>query len=69
MKLKSTQSANVDWDSEGNIIIEQWSDYLHMSVTITLTLEQIQAIENWVFKGRDEIEMAWNNGVANDPEA
>ena len=69
MNLKSIKSANVDFTSEGKIVIEQWSDDFNQPVTIYLTLEQFQAIENWVFKGKEEIEFAWNSGVENEPQA
>jgi hypothetical protein len=69
MNLKGTKSANVDWTSEGKIVIEQWSDDFDQPVTIYLTPEQFRAIENWFFNGKEEIEFAWNNGVENEPQA
>jgi hypothetical protein len=63
MNLKSTKSANVSFNSQGKIVIEQWSDDFGKPVTIYLTSNQFEVIDDWVFKNRDEIESAWNNGV------
>lgn len=69
MNLKGTKSAHVDFTSEGKIVIEQWSDDFNQPVTIYLTLEQLRAIDNWAFRGKDEIEAAWNDGVENESQA
>jgi hypothetical protein len=69
MNIKSTKSANVSVNSQGKIAIEQWSDDLNKPVTIYLTLQQFEAVDTWVFKNRAEIELAWNDGVENEPQA
>ena len=69
MNIKSTKSANVSFNNQGKIVIEQWSDDLEQPVPIYLTLDQLEAINNWVFKNRVEIELAWNDGVENEPQA
>ena len=66
MNLKGTKSANVSFNSQGKIVIEQWSDDLNQSVTIYLTYDQFSAIENLVFKNKDEIELAWNDGIEHE---
>jgi hypothetical protein len=69
MKLKSTKSVHVDLNSQGKIVIEQWSDDFNKPVTIYLTYDQFLAIESWLFKSRESIELAWNDGVENEPQA
>jgi hypothetical protein len=68
MELKGTKSAHVDLNSQGKIVIEQWSDDFDQPVMIYLTLDQFEAIGNWVFKNRGEIELAWNDGVEDEPQ-
>jgi len=63
MELKATKSAHVDVNRNGKIVIEQWSDDFDQPVTIYLTLNQFESIENWVTQNRAEIELAWNEGV------
>jgi hypothetical protein len=69
MNLKGTKSAHVEFNSEGKIVIEQWSDDLEQPVTIYLTYDQFVAIESWLFRNREDISLAWNNGVENEPQA
>lgn len=69
MELKSTKSVHVDFNNQGKIVMEQWSDDFDQPVTIYLTSDQFAAIENWVFKNKEEIEAAWNNGVEDEPQA
>lgn len=69
MNLKGTKAATLDWTSEGKIVIKQFSDDFEQPVSIFLTLEQFRAIENWVFRAKEEIEFAWNDGVENDAQA
>lgn len=64
MELKSTKSAHVDFNSQGKIVIEQWSDDFNKPVTIYLTHDQVREIEMWAFRNKDEIAAAWNDGVA-----
>jgi hypothetical protein len=66
MKLKSTQTAKIDIEVDGTICIEQFSKAAEMPVEIYLTLEQFNSIANWIFKNKDEIELAWNGGVIDD---
>jgi hypothetical protein len=63
MNLKSTKSANVSFNNQGKIVIEQWDDNLNHPVMIFLTLDQLEAIDTWVFRNKTDIELAWNNGV------
>jgi hypothetical protein len=69
MELKGAKSAHVDLNSQGKIVIDQWSDDLEQPVTIYLTHDQFMAIESWLFKNREDIELAWNGGVENEPQA
>jgi hypothetical protein len=69
MELKGTKSAHVDLNSQGKIVIEQWSDDFDQPVTIYLTYDQFLAIESWLFKNREAIELAWNDGVEDEPQA
>jgi hypothetical protein len=66
MKLKSTETANIDIEVDGTICIEQFSRSAEMPVAIYLTLEQFAKIEHWVFKNKDQIELLWNEGVEDD---
>jgi hypothetical protein len=63
MELKGTKSVHVDFNNQGKIIIEQWSDDLNKPVTIYLTRDQLQQIDMWLFRNAEEIEAAWNDGV------
>jgi hypothetical protein len=63
MNLKSIKSANVSFNSQGKIVIEQWDDNLNHPVMIFLTLDQFEALDTWVFRNRADIELAWNSGV------
>jgi hypothetical protein len=63
MNLKSTKSANVSFNNQGKIVIEQWSDDFGKPVTIYLTADQLQQIDSWAFRNKEEIEAAWNDGV------
>jgi hypothetical protein len=63
MELKGTKSVHVDYNNQGKIVIEQWSDDFDQPVTIYLTREQLQQIDMWLFRNAEEIEAAWNDGV------
>lgn len=63
MELKSVNSANVTFDNNGMIVIEQISESLEKVVAIYLTLSQIQEIDMWAYKNKEEIEAAWNSGI------
>ena len=63
MELKATKSAHVDFNSQGKIVIEQWSDDFNQPVTIYLTIDQVRKIDMWAWRNKDEIEAAWNEGV------
>jgi hypothetical protein len=63
MELKGTKSVHVDFNNQGKIVIEQWSDDLNKPVTIYLTRDQLQQIDMWLFRNAEEIEAAWNDGV------
>ena len=66
MELKAIKATSVSITTDGKINIEQWSNLLERPVEIQLTLEQFNNIETFVFKNKDEIELAWNEGVEND---
>ena len=57
MKLKSTDEAIVEITNDGRICIQQFSNEVY------LTSDQIEGISGWVFKNRDEIKAAWNDGI------
>ena len=63
MKLKSIKSAHVDFNNQGKIVIEQWSDDFNKPVVIYLTHDQLREIEMWAFRNKEEIAAAWNDGV------
>lgn len=63
MELKATKSVHVDFNSQGKIVIEQWSDDHNKPVTIYLTRDQLQQIDMWLFRNAEEVEAAWNDGV------
>ena len=65
MKFKDVDPIEVIITTNGKIGIRQDSnDY--DSDCVFITLDQFAKIENWVFKNKDEIELAWNEGVEND---
>jgi len=66
MELKAIKATSVSITTDGKINIEQWSNLLERPVEIQLTLEQFNNIETFVFKNKDEIELAWNEGVEDD---
>ncbi len=66
MELKAIKATSVTITTDGKINIEQWSNLLERPVEIQLTLEQFNNIETFVFKNKDEIELAWNEGVEDD---
>ena len=66
MIIKGSQIINTYLDCYGLIVLEQYSTEFGMKVIISITPEQFNAIENWVFKNRDDIELAWNEGVEDD---
>jgi hypothetical protein len=68
MNLKGTKSTHIELNSEGKIVIEQWSDDLEQPVTIYLSPEQMTAINNWSFAYSEEIKLAWKHGVQNEPK-
>jgi len=62
MRLKSVESVDVYITQEGKIALEQESLEFGERVYIYLTLEQFKSLDSWVFKNKDEIELAWNEG-------
>ena len=65
MVIKDSPGVNVYFDKDGFILLRQYSEDLGTS-TISLTMEQFEKIEHWFFKNKDEIELAWNEGVEDD---
>lgn len=66
MIIKGSQIINTYLDCDGLIVLEQYSTEFGKPVTISITPEQFNIIENWVFKNKDEIELAWNDGVSDE---
>jgi hypothetical protein len=66
MIIKGSQIINTYLDCDGLIVLEQYSTEFGVKVTISITPEQFNAIENWVFKNRDEIKLTWNEGVSDE---
>jgi hypothetical protein len=65
MKLKDVDPVEVIITTNGKIGIRQDSnDY--DSDCVFITLDQFLKIENWVFKNKEEIELAWNDGLENE---
>jgi len=69
MELKGTEAVEVFITVGGKIGIRQDAIEFGEPVVVFITLDQFAAIENWVFKNKDEIDLAWNNGVEDDSEA
>lgn len=69
MKFKSIEGFSVFINTEGKIAIEQESFEFGKTVCVFLTLDQFDALSNWVFVNKDEIDLVWNDGVEDDPQA
>jgi hypothetical protein len=63
MVLKGVKGVHVSMTDIGTIAIEQWDELSDCPIVVYLTHEQFNAIENWVFKQKEEIQLAWNGGV------
>jgi len=63
MKLKGTQSVEVDFTAAGTIVLEQFCEDMGEFVFIYITLDQFRRIQKWVIDGEVEINSAWNDGV------
>ena len=68
MIIKESLGINIYFDKKGFVILRQYSEAFGTS-TICLTMDQLEKIEHWFFKNKDEIELAWNEGVEDDSEA
>jgi hypothetical protein len=66
MIIKGSQSIDASFDGNGYILLEQYSIEFGKTVTILITLEQYNNIENFVFRNKDELELLWNDGVKDD---
>lgn len=66
MELKGIEAVEVFITVGGKIGIRQDAIEFGEPVCIFLTLDQFSRIENWVFKNKDEIELAWNEGVEDE---
>ena len=69
MELKGTEAVEVFITVGGKIGIRQDAIEFGEPVCVFITLDQFATIENWVFKNKDEIDLAWNNGVEDDSKA
>lgn len=69
MILKPSLAVNASYDDNGYICIEQYSTEFGKLVTIKLTKDQFDLIENFVFKNKDEIELSWNEGIDDETQA
>ena len=63
MELKGIEAVEVFTTVGGKIGIKQESIEFGKPVCVFITLDQFAEIENWVFRNKDEIDSAWNNGV------
>ena len=66
MELKGIEAVEVFITTNGKIAIRQDCIEYGEPVCIFISKEQFSQIENWVFKNKEEIELAWNDGVQND---
>ena len=66
MELKGIDYLEVFIACDGKIGIKQYDRLTGNDACIFFTLDQFAKIENFVFKNKDEIELAWNEGVEND---
>lgn len=66
MVIKGSQSINIFFTTDGHIELQQYSTEFGKSVAISFNYEQFKAIEHFVFKNKDEIELAWNDGVSDE---
>jgi hypothetical protein len=67
--MKETQATDVGISSDGKIYIEQYCSAMNEPIYIYLSLEQFKSIEDWVWKNKDEIELAWNGGVSDEADS
>lgn len=63
MKFKTVQGFFVYMSDDGTIGIEQYSREFGKHIHVYLTLEQFDKLETWVLRNKEEIELAWNDGV------
>lgn len=66
MKLKETKEVTVEITSTGEIVLQQYCQFLDEMVAIYLTLDQFHSIQKWVKIAEPNIEYAWNGGVEHD---
>lgn len=66
MIIKGSQIINTYLDCDGFIVLEQYSTEFGKPVTISINYEQFKAIEHFVFKNKEEIELLWNDGVSDE---
>ncbi len=69
MELKGIEAVEVFITVGGKIAIRQDAIEFGEPVCVFITLDQFSKIEHWVFKNKDEIELTWNDGVEDDPQA
>lgn len=62
MRLKDTKAVEVFINRNGEIALSQKCSEFECGF-VALTLDQFRKIEDWVFKNREEIELAWNDGI------
>jgi hypothetical protein len=63
MKFKDVEGFHVYATQGGKIAIVQNSFEFGRDVHVFLTLEQFDKLETWVLRNKEEIELAWNDGV------
>ena len=68
MQLKGNDAVEVFLTVGGKIAIRQDCAFGE-SESVFLTLDQFAKIEDWIFKNKDEIVLAWNEGVEDDSKA
>lgn len=67
MKLKEIEAIEIFITVGGRIAIKQQSIDCG-DVYVFLTLDQFEIVKDWVANNKQEIELAWNNGIEVDED-
>jgi hypothetical protein len=65
MKLKEIEAIEIFITIGGRIAIKQQT-IEHSDAYVFLTLDQFEIVKDWVSNNKQEIELAWNNGIEVD---
>ena len=63
MIFKGTPSTAIGITTDGSIYLEQYSTEFGKLVKVYITLDQFNNLETWVLRNKEEIEIAWNEGI------